>query len=86
MVLRGFKFVLVCAILGFGSKHLAFNNKALPMPAKQSIVYVIHLPIATILAYHVVRWPIGVPLSLRSLLFPRWLSPSVSMSSSDGRR
>jgi hypothetical protein len=63
MVLRGFNIWFWCvAVLGFGSKYLDFRHKLLPYVNEAVYpVYVLHLPIATIIAYHVVHWPIGVP-------------------------
>lgn len=60
MALRGFSVWCWCvAILGFASKHLNFNHKLLPYLNEAVYpVYVVHLPLATIVAYYVVRWPI----------------------------
>jgi peptidoglycan/LPS O-acetylase OafA/YrhL len=47
------------AVLGFASKHLNFNHKLLPFLNEAVYpVYVVHLPLATIIAYRVVRLPI----------------------------
>jgi hypothetical protein len=63
MALRGFNAWFWCvAILGFGSKHLRFNHRILPYAnAAVYPVYILHLPIATVIAYWVVGWNIGVP-------------------------
>jgi glucan biosynthesis protein C len=62
MVLRGFNAWFWCvAILGFGGRHLRFNHKILPY-ANEAVypVYVLHLPVMTMIAYRVVGWNIGV--------------------------
>ena len=63
MVLRAVNIWFWCvAVIGYGSKYLNFNHKALPY-ANQAVypVYIIHLPIATAIAYRVVQWNIGWP-------------------------
>ncbi len=51
------------AVLGFASKHLNFNNRYLPY-ANSAVypIYIVHLPIATVIAYSVLRWPGGTML------------------------
>lgn len=61
-VLCGFNMWFWCvAIFGFGSRYLNFNHRILPY-ANSAVypVYVLHLPIATAIAYHVVRLPLPV--------------------------
>jgi surface polysaccharide O-acyltransferase-like enzyme len=60
MVLRGFnKWFWCVAALGLGSKYLSFNHRLLPL-ANEAVypVYVLHLPVATLIAYWVVGWNI----------------------------
>ena len=46
------------AVLGFASKYLNFNHKLLPYLNEAVYpVYVVHLPLVTIIAYGVVRLP-----------------------------
>lgn len=61
-MLCGFNMWFWCvAIFGFGSRYLNFNHKILPYAnAAVYPVYVLHLPIATAIAYRVVRLPIFV--------------------------
>jgi len=60
MMLRAISVWFWCvAVLGFGSKYLDFNRKALAYLNEAVYpVYVLHLPLATIIAYHVVHWPL----------------------------
>jgi glucan biosynthesis protein C len=60
MVLRATSVWFWCvAVLGFGSKYLNFNHKRLAYLNEAVYpVYVLHLTLATIIAYSVVRWPI----------------------------
>jgi peptidoglycan/LPS O-acetylase OafA/YrhL len=60
MTLRGFNVWFWCvAILGFGSRYLKFDHKILPYVNEAVYpVYVLHLPLATLIAYWVVRWNI----------------------------
>lgn len=61
MILKGFNAWFWCVtVLGFGSKYLNFHRRALPY-ANDAVypVYVLHLPVATVLAYWVVQWNIG---------------------------
>ena len=58
MVLRGFnKWFWCVAVLGLGAKYLNFNHRLLPF-ANEAVypVYVLHLPVATLIAYWVVGW------------------------------
>lgn len=58
----GFNMWFWCvAIFGFGSRHLNFNHKILPY-ANSAVypVYILHLPIATAIAYRMVRLPLPV--------------------------
>jgi len=58
----GFNMWFWCvAVFGFGSRLLNFNHKILPY-ANSAVypVYILHLPVATAIAYHVVRWPVPV--------------------------
>lgn len=61
-VLCGFNMWFWCvAIFGFGSRYLNFNHRILPYAnAAVYPVYILHLPIATAIAYRVVRLPIYV--------------------------
>lgn len=59
-VLRSFNVWFWCVtVFGFGSRHLNFKSRVLPY-ANEAVypVYVIHLPVATIIAYRVVGWPL----------------------------
>lgn len=61
MVLRGFnKWFWCVAVLGFSAKYLNFNHRLLPL-ANEAIypVYVLHPPVATLIAYWVVGWNIA---------------------------
>lgn len=63
-ILRGFNAWFWCVtVFGFGSRHLNFNHRRLPY-ANQAVypVYILHLPLATMIAYHVVRWPVPVAI------------------------
>lgn len=78
MGLRGFNIWFWCVtVLGFGSKYLDFKNRLL-LYATEAVypVYVIHLPIATAIAYRVVHW--GVPAGLQfTIIFLSTLAVSV---------
>lgn len=53
----------ILAILGFGIKYLNYSNRFLPDLNEAAYpIYIIHLPILSIIAYHVVKWsaPVGV--------------------------
>jgi glucan biosynthesis protein C len=60
MALRAFSVWCWCiAVLGYASLHLNFNHKLLPYLNEAVYpVYVVHLPIVTMIAYGVVRWPL----------------------------
>jgi glucan biosynthesis protein C len=60
MVLRATSVWFWCvAVLGFGSKYLDFNHKRLAYLNEAVYpVYVMHLPLATIIAYQVLRLPL----------------------------
>ncbi len=60
MAFRAFSVWCWCiAVLGFGSKHLNFNHRALSYLNEAVYpVYILHLPLATIIAYHIVRLPL----------------------------
>lgn len=62
MVLSGFNIWFWCvAIFGYGGRYLNFNHRFLPFAnAAVYPVYVLHLPIITVIASWVLRWPIGV--------------------------
>ncbi len=57
MALRGFNVWFWCVtVLGFASRRLRFDHKLLPYLNEAVYpVYVVHLPIATIIAYYVIR-------------------------------
>jgi peptidoglycan/LPS O-acetylase OafA/YrhL len=53
----------IVAILGFGIRYLNYTNKILPYANEAAYpIYVIHLPILSIVAYQVVKWnaPVAV--------------------------
>jgi peptidoglycan/LPS O-acetylase OafA/YrhL len=60
MALRGFSVWCWCvAVLGHASRHLNFNHRLLPYLNEAVYpVYVVHLPLVTMIAYRVVRWPL----------------------------
>jgi hypothetical protein len=60
MVLRAFSVWCWCiAVLGFASRRLNFNHRVLPYLNEAVYpVYVVHLPLVTIVAYHVLRLPV----------------------------
>lgn len=60
MAMRAFSVWCWCvAVLGLASKYLNFNHKLLPYLNEAVYpVYVVHLPIATIIAYHLVPLPL----------------------------
>jgi surface polysaccharide O-acyltransferase-like enzyme len=60
MLLRGASVWFWCvAVLGFGSKYLDFNHKVLAYLNEAVYpVYVVHLPIATMIAYRLVHLPV----------------------------
>ena len=49
----------VLAILGFGMKHLSFNNNALPH-ANEAVLpfYILHQPVLLVIGYFVVQWAV----------------------------
>jgi peptidoglycan/LPS O-acetylase OafA/YrhL len=66
MVLRSCNVWFWClTVLGFGSRYLNFNHRFLPY-ANGAVypVYVLHLPIATVVAYWVVSWDVWAPAQL----------------------
>jgi glucan biosynthesis protein C len=60
MAMRAFSVWCWCvAVFGFASRHLNINHKLLPYLNEAVYpVYVVHLPLTTIIAYRVVRWPL----------------------------
>ena len=60
MVMRGFSVWCWCvAILGSASRWLNFKHRVLPYLNEAVYpVYVVHLPLVTIIAYEVVKWPL----------------------------
>jgi len=62
MLLHGFNAWFWCvAVLGFGSRYLNFSNRLLPYASEAVYpVYVLHLPISTIIASRVMGRDVGV--------------------------
>lgn len=51
----------IVAILGLGMRYLNYTNRLLPYANEAAYpLYVIHLPILSMIAYHVIRWDVPV--------------------------
>jgi hypothetical protein len=64
LVVRGFNaWFCIITIFAFGMKLLNFNHKILPYATEAVYpVYIVHLPVMTMIAFHVVNWPVPMLL------------------------
>lgn len=62
LALRSFNaWFWIVAILGLGMRHLNYTNRLLPYANEAAYpLYVIHLPILSMIAYQVIRWDVPV--------------------------
>ena len=59
----------VAAILGLGMKYLSYKNKWLPYANEAAYpLYIIHLPILSIIAYHIVQWDAPVAVQFIAII------------------
>ncbi len=61
-LIRGYiSWFWVAAIVGFGLRYLTSSGKVVRYLTEATFpIYVLHMPILTIIGYYVVRWPMGI--------------------------